>query len=173
MLTKWGALLSSDLMLLKTEDCRRLGALFLFSESSQSADRWTGRKDTLSLFGFASGFGMDFGLLWESRKMWQRSSPCGKFVRIGVDRVLLLLLCFCLCGGGGGSASVFAKQSFEWSSTTKVGRRICQLKHSNVNIVRVKTSSVRLALAQIVFSYQSDVINRFKNTKVPKSVWSF
>lgn len=33
----------------------------------------------------------------------------------------------------------------EWeSSTTKVGRGICQLKHSNVNIVRVKTSSVRL-----------------------------
>lgn len=168
MLTKWGALLSCDRMLLKTEDFRRLGALFLFSESSQSADRWTGRKDTVSLFGFVFGFGMDFGLLWESRKMWQRSSPCGKLVRIGVDRVLLRLLCFCLCGGG--FASVFAKQSFEWSSTTKVGRRICQLKHSNVNIVRVKTSSVRLALAQIVFSYQSDVINNFKNTKVPKSV---
>jgi len=87
--------------------------------------------------------------------MWQRSSFGGKLVRIGdVD-----WLCFCcVCGG---FASVFAKQSFESAarSTTKVGRRICQLKHSNVNIVRVKTSSVRLALALTVFSYQSDVIN--------------
>lgn len=58
----------------------------------------------------------------------------------------------------------------EWeSSTTKVGRGICQLKHSNVNIVRVKTSSVRIGSS--VCSWNFKYLNHFRYNK-SKLLWS-
>lgn len=64
-------------------------------------------KTPCFLFYFVAAFGLGplFGLLWELRKMWKRSSWSGRFVRFGGDEWFCF---FCLCAG---FASVFAKQS--------------------------------------------------------------